>query len=39
MYRWNPEEYSRHSTEQAKWARELIAKLNLQGTERGLDIG
>lgn len=39
MYRWNPEEYSRHSTEQAKWARELIAKLNLQGTERVLDIG
>jgi trans-aconitate methyltransferase len=39
MYSWNPEEYSCHSTEQAKWARELIAKLNLQGTERVLDIG
>jgi len=39
MHRWNPEEYSRHSSEQAKWARELIAKLNLQGTERILDIG
>jgi trans-aconitate 2-methyltransferase len=39
MYRWNPEEYSRHSSEQAKWARELIAKLNLQRTERVLDMG
>jgi len=36
MYQWNPEEYSRHSTEQAKWAPELIAKLNLAGT--GKDI-
>jgi trans-aconitate 2-methyltransferase len=39
MYHWNPEEYARHSTEQAKWARELITKLNLRGNERVLDIG
>jgi trans-aconitate 2-methyltransferase len=39
MHHWNPEEYSRHSTEQAKWARELIAKLDLAGTERVLDLG
>ena len=39
MYRWDPEEYSRHSIAQAKWARELIDKLCLTGTERVLDIG
>jgi trans-aconitate methyltransferase len=39
MYRWNPEDYSRNSAEQEKWALELIAKLDLKGDERVLDIG
>ena len=38
-YHWDPNEYSRHSAEQAVWGRELIAKLNLLGNERVLDIG
>ena len=39
MYQWDPERYSRHSSEQEKWARELILKLELKGDERVLDIG
>ena len=39
MHRWDPNDYSRHSGGQEKWARELIAKLGLKGTERILDIG
>lgn len=39
MNTWNPEEYHRYSSEQQKWARELISKLHLNGTERVLDIG
>ncbi len=39
MYQWDPEEYARHSSEQEKWARELITKLDLKGDERVLDIG
>ncbi|MGD0232458.1 MAG: methyltransferase domain-containing protein [Syntrophorhabdales bacterium] len=39
MYRWNPEDYSQHSSGQEKWARELISKLELKGDERILDIG
>ncbi len=39
MYRWDPEQYSRHSRQQEKWARELILKLALKGDERVLDIG
>ncbi len=38
-YSWNPGDYAGHSTEQQKWARELIGKLTLQGTEKILDIG
>ena len=38
-YRWNAEEYARNSTAQLAWARELIGKLALRGTERVLDIG
>jgi trans-aconitate methyltransferase len=37
--RWNPPEYAAHSAVQQSWARELIAKLNLRGDERILDIG
>ena len=36
---WNAEDYARSSAGQQKWARELIAKLHLQGDERLLDIG
>ena len=38
-YRWNPEDYSLHSKEQERWARELMAKLGLKGDERVLDLG
>lgn len=36
---WDPEDYQKSSSEQQKWARELISKLNLKGNERILDIG
>ena len=36
---WNPDDYHKHSSEQQKWARELIGKLALRGDERVLDIG
>ncbi|MCP4603704.1 MAG: methyltransferase domain-containing protein [Proteobacteria bacterium] len=36
---WDPSDYHRSSSEQQKWARELIAKLSLNGTLRVLDIG
>ena len=36
---WNAHDYSRHSSEQQKWAHELIDKLNLSGTEHLLDVG
>lgn len=39
MYRWDPEDYSKHSSAQESWARELISKLRLKGGERVLDIG
>ncbi|HTX92984.1 MAG TPA: methyltransferase domain-containing protein [Anaerolineales bacterium] len=38
-YKWDAAEYARSSTGQLGWARELIAKLDLQGGERILDIG
>jgi trans-aconitate 2-methyltransferase len=38
-YRWNAKDYARHSSVQQAWARELIAKLDLQGNEAVLDIG
>jgi trans-aconitate 2-methyltransferase len=38
-YRWDVDDYARSSSGQQKWARELIGKLNLQGTERILDVG
>lgn len=39
MYRWNPEDYHQHSPEQQRWALELLAKLDLEGYEKVLDIG
>ena len=39
MATWNATDYAKNSSEQQKWARELIAKLNLRGDERVLDLG
>jgi trans-aconitate methyltransferase len=39
QYRWDAQDYIRHSTGQEKWAQGLIAKLNLRGDESLLDIG
>lgn len=36
---WNPGDYAANSASQQSWARELIAKLNLRGDERVLDVG
>jgi trans-aconitate 2-methyltransferase len=38
-YRWDSEDYARHSSAQAEWALELLGKLGLQGGEQVLDIG
>ncbi|NET62062.1 MAG: class I SAM-dependent methyltransferase, partial [Symploca sp. SIO2E6] len=38
-YNWDALDYAKSSSAQQIWARELIAKLNLQGNERVLDIG
>jgi len=38
-YQWNAEDYRQNSSAQQQWARELIAKLNLTGTEAVLDVG
>ncbi|MHC4459685.1 MAG: class I SAM-dependent methyltransferase [Planctomycetota bacterium] len=38
-YKWNAKDYEKHSQVQQQWARELIAKLNLEGTEDILDLG
>jgi trans-aconitate 2-methyltransferase len=38
-YKWDAAEYARSSAGQQLWARELIAKLNLAGSERLLDLG
>jgi len=37
--KWDAADYAKSSSAQQKWARELIAKLNLNGSERVLDIG
>lgn len=36
---WDPAAYAAHSSSQQLWARELIARLALQGNERVLDVG
>ncbi|OHD70354.1 MAG: hypothetical protein A2V99_05580 [Spirochaetes bacterium RBG_16_67_19] len=38
-YRWDSQDYARHSAAQAQWAQELIAKMELRGAEAILDIG
>jgi trans-aconitate methyltransferase len=38
-YCWDSEDYLKHSSAQYKWAKELLGKLDLQGTESILDIG
>ncbi|NOT66121.1 MAG: methyltransferase domain-containing protein [Methylotenera sp.] len=38
-YKWNAKDYEKNSQAQQKWARELIAILNLTGTESVLDLG
>jgi trans-aconitate 2-methyltransferase len=38
-YSWDVEDYAKSSSEQQRWAQELIAKLDLGGSERILDIG
>lgn len=38
-YNWNSEDYEKHSQAQQKWARELIEKLSLNGSEDVLDLG
>lgn len=39
VYKWNAKDYENHSESQQIWARELISKLSLKGTEKILDIG
>ncbi len=39
MFKWDAEEYKKSSSAQQKWAIELITKMDLQGSERVLDIG
>ena len=38
-YKWDAREYEKHSQGQQKWARELIEKISLEGTENVLDLG
>ena len=39
MFKWDAKDYHDSSSEQQKWARELISNLKLKGKERVLDIG
>jgi trans-aconitate methyltransferase len=39
MATWNAMDYAKNSSEQQKWARELITKLHFRGDERVLDLG
>jgi len=39
VYKWDAQDYNQNSSEQYKWAQELINKLNLIGNENILDIG
>ena len=38
-FTWNPADYNKSSPAQQLWAQELIAKLDLSGNERVLDLG
>ena len=39
MYKWNAEDYHQNSSEQKRFARQIISNLELKGNERILDIG
>jgi trans-aconitate 2-methyltransferase len=39
MHGWDPEVYGKSSSEQKKWAEEVISKIRIKGNERVLDIG
>jgi hypothetical protein len=39
QYAWDARDYAKHSEAQFSWAKELIEKLNLSGSESILDIG
>ena len=39
MHKWNPDIYERSSSQQKKWAEEVISKIRIKGNERVLDIG
>lgn len=38
-FEWNADEYAKYSSGQEKWAKELLAKLKLNGNEALLDLG
>jgi trans-aconitate methyltransferase len=38
-YKWDADDYAKHSKAQLNWGQELIKKLNLEGNEHILDIG
>lgn len=38
MHSWKPEKYEKSSDAQQLWARELLSKIDIQGSERVLDI-
>jgi len=39
MSQWNPTDYHQHSSQQQKWARDILDRLALTGQEQILDIG
>jgi trans-aconitate methyltransferase len=39
MAKWDAEDYAKNSSQQAKWARELMDRLALRGEEWVLDVG
>jgi trans-aconitate methyltransferase len=39
MYRWNADDYAKHSAGQERWARELIGQARLRPDDRVLDVG
>lgn len=39
VYRWDAQDYARHSASQLEWARQLLSKLHLKGDEYLLDLG
>ena len=39
MSQWNPNDYHQHSSQQQKWARDILDRLALAGHEQILDIG